>query len=413
MIKPILIKESFRLAWHAIANNILRTVLSLLGVTIGILAITTVFTIVDSLEKNIRDSVNKLGTDVFYIQKWPWGADEKGEYKWWDFWKRPEVKIDELYKLKEISSKSESLTFQISAERTLKYKSNSIKNVNVIASTNEYDKIRNFELFSGRYFTNEEMISGKNYAIIGYNISEELFGNNNVIGKKINLGGRKVHVIGVFEKEGEDITGNSLDYKVLIPIQFGRNIINIHQANPLIIAKSKKNVNKIDFKNDLKQAMRNIRRLKPKIADNFALNEISVISSALDSLFNIIGLAGLIIGGFSVLVGGFGIANIMFVSVKERTRLIGIQKSLGAKNNFILIQFLLESIILCLIGGLIGLLLVFILTNLINNFFDFTIFLSLKNIALGIIVSVIIGILAGIIPAFSASRLDPVNAMRK
>ena len=240
MIKPILIKESFRLAWHAIANNILRTVLSLLGVTIGILAITTVFTIVDSLEKNIRDSVNKLGTDVFYIQKWPWGADEKGEYKWWDFWKRPEVKMDELYKLKEISSKSESLTFQISAERTLKYKSNSIKNVNIIASTNEYDKIRNFELFSGRYFTNEEMISGKNYAIIGYNISKELFGNNNVIGKKINLGGRKVHVIGVFEKEGEDITGNSLDYKVLIPIQFGRNIINIRQANPLIIAKAKK-----------------------------------------------------------------------------------------------------------------------------------------------------------------------------
>ena len=413
MIKPILIKESFRLAWHAIANNILRTVLSLLGVTIGILAIITVFTIVDSLEKNIRDSVNKLGTDVFYIQKWPWGADEKGEYKWWDFWKRPEVKMDELYKLKEISSKSESLTFQISAERTLKYKSNSIKNVNIIACTNEYDKIRNFELFSGRYFTNEEMISGKNYAIIGYNISKELFGNNNVIGKKINLGGRKVHVIGVFEKEGDDITGNSLDYKVLIPIQFGRNIINIRQANPLIIAKSKKNVNKIDFKNDLKQAMRNIRRLKPKISDNFALNEISVISSALDSLFNIIGLAGMIIGGFSVLVGGFGIANIMFVSVKERTRLIGIQKSLGAKNNFILIQFLLESIILCLIGGLIGLLLVFILTNLINNFFDFTIFLSFKNIALGIIVSIIIGILAGIIPAFSASRLDPVNAMRK
>jgi len=413
MIKPILIKESFRLAWHAIANNILRTVLSLLGVTIGILAITTVFTIVDSLEKNIRDSVNKLGTDVFYIQKWPWGADDKGEYKWWDFWKRPEVKMDELYKLKEISSKSKSLTFQISAERTLKYKSNSIKNVKIIASTNEYDKIRNFELFSGRYFTNEEMISGKNYAIIGYNISKELFGSNNVIGKKINLGGRKVHVIGVFEKEGEDITGNSLDYKVLIPIQFGRNIININQANPLIIAKSKKNVNKIDFKNDLKQAMRNIRRLKPKIADNFALNEISVISNALDSLFTIIGLAGLIIGSFSVLVGGFGIANIMFVSVKERTRLIGIQKSLGAKNNFILIQFLLESIILCLIGGLIGLLLVFILTNLINNFFDFTIFLSLKNIALGIIVSIIIGILAGIIPAFSASRLDPVNAMRK
>ena len=240
VIKPVLVKESFRLAWHAISNNILRTVLSLLGVTIGILAITTVFTIVDSLEKNIRDSVNKLGTDVFYIQKWPWGADEKGEYKWWDFWKRPEVKMDELYKLKEISSKSQSLTFQISAERTLKYKSNSIKNVNIIASTNEYDKIRNFELFSGRYFTNEEMISGKNYAIIGYNISKELFGNNNVIGKKINLGGRKVHVIGVFEKEGEDITGNSLDYKVLIPIQFGRNIINIRQANPLIIAKSKK-----------------------------------------------------------------------------------------------------------------------------------------------------------------------------
>ena len=205
------------------------------------------------------------------------------------------------------------------------------------------------------------MSSGKNYVIIGHDVALALFGNLNVIGERMKLGGRKIVVVGVFAKEGEDITGNSLDAGVLIPVNFGRNIMNVRRADPIIMAKAKKGVSKSELKDELRGVMRSIRKLKPRMADNFALNEISVITSALDSVFSVIGMAGWVIGGFSILVGGFGIANIMFVSVKERTKLIGIQKALGAKNNFILLQFLLESVILCVIGGILGLLLVFTL----------------------------------------------------
>ncbi len=413
MILFRLFKESLRFAWHALTNNRLRTVLSLLGVTIGILAIISVFTVVDSLEDNVRSSVDKLGTDVIYIQKWPWGADDNGEYKWWEFWKRPQVKQEELSKLQSLCQKTDAIAFMISSRRNLKVGSNSIEGVEVIASSYKFNQIRNFELVRGRYFTEQEMSSGKNYVIIGHDVALALFGNLNVIGERMKLGGRKIVVVGIFEKEGEDITGNSMDAGVLIPVNFGRNIMNVRRADPVIMAKAKEGVSKSELKDELRGVMRSIRKLKPRMADNFALNEISVITSALDSVFSVIGMAGWVIGGFSILVGGFGIANIMFVSVKERTKLIGIQKALGAKNNFILLQFLLESVILCVIGGIFGLFLVFTLANTATIMSDFSIQLSIENIILGLSVSIIIGIVSGIVPALSAARLDPVEAIRK
>ena len=413
MLLVRLLKESLRFASHALSTNKLRTFLSLLGVTIGILAVISVFTIVDSLEENVRSSIDKLGTDVIYIQKWPWGADDSGEYKWWDFWKRPQVKPDELPKLLDLCQKADAMAFMISGRRNLKVKSNSIEGVEIMASSYQFDRIRNFDLVSGRYFTDLEMNVGKNHALIGYDVALALFGSIDVVGERIKLGGRKAIIIGVFAKEGEDIIGNSMDTAVLIPVNFGRSILNIRNADPMLMVKAKSGIEKSELKDELRGAMRSIRKLKPQMPDNFVLNEISVISSALDSVFSVIGLAGWVIGGFSILVGGFGIANIMFVSVKERTKLIGIQKSLGAKNNFILMQFLLESIILCLIGGALGLLMVFGLATTATNLSDFSIQLSLENIILGLSVSIIIGIVSGIVPALSAARLDPVEAIRR
>lgn len=413
MILFRLFKESLRFAWHALTNSRLRTLLSLLGVTIGILAIISVFTVVDSLENNVRSSVNKLGTDVIYIQKWQWGADDGGEYKWWEFWKRPQVKQEELQKLQNLCQKTEAIAIVMSARRNLKLGNNSIEGVEVMACSHEFNQIRNFELASGRYFTEQEINSGKNHVLIGHDVAFALFGSLDVIGERIKLGGRKAVVIGVFAKEGEDITGNSLDTRVLIPINFGRNIMNIRKADPMIMAKAKEAVSKEELKDELRGVMRSIRKLKPKMSDNFALNEISVITTALDSIFSVIGMAGWVIGGFSILVGGFGIANIMFVSVKERTKLIGIQKALGAKNNFILMQFLLESVILCLIGGILGLILVFMLATVATSISDFNIQLSMENIILGLSVSILIGIISGIVPALSAARLDPVEAIRR
>ena len=405
--------ESFRFAWHAIVNNKLRTFLSLLGVTIGILAVITVFTIVDSLEKNVRDSINKLGSDVIYIQKWPWGASDGGEYKWWDFMSRPEVEISEMKKLAVKSKKAEAIAFMISANRTLKCRNNSVEGVDVLAVSYDWKSIRSFDLDYGRYFTEQEIDGAKNYVILGHTIALSLLNNLDNVGEVIKIKGEKATVIGVFSKEGEDITGNSLDDAVVVPVTFGYKLMNKRRSNPTIIAKAKTDVSNEELRYELTGVMRSLRRLKPKMSNNFAMNEISLISSQLDGLFSVIGLAGWIIGGFSILVGGFGIANIMFVSVKERTKEIGIQKSLGAKNSFILYQFLFESIFLCLIGGILGLILVFLLTQLVANFLDFSIDLTLENIALGLSVSAIIGIISGIVPALSASKLDPVEAIRR
>ena len=405
--------EIFRFAWHSIISNKLRTFLSLLGVTIGILAVISVFTIIDSLETNVRDSINKLGSDVIYIQKWPWGTNGDREYKWWDFMSRPEVSINEMKKISSKSTKTQAIAFMNSANRTIKYLNNSVEGVAVMAVSHDWNSIRSFDLENGRYFTEQEVEGAKNYVILGHSIALSLFNKLDNIGKVIKIKGEKAIVIGVFSKEGEDITGNSLDAAVVIPVTFGYKLMNKRWSNPTIIAKAKSDISNEELRYELTGIMRSIRKLRPKTPNNFAMNEISLISSQLDDLFSIIGLAGWIIGGFSILVGGFGIANIMFVSVKERTRQIGIQKSLGAKNNFILYQFLIESVFLCLIGGVLGIILVFILTNFIAAFLDFSINLSFKNIFLGLSISTIVGIISGIVPALSASKLDPVEAMRR
>jgi len=387
--------------------------LSLLGVTIGILAVISVFTIIDSLETNVRDSINKLGSDVIYIQKWPWGTNGDSEYKWWDFMSRPEVSINEMKKISSKSTKTQAIAFMNSANRTVKYLNNSVEGVAVMAVSYDWNLIRSFDLENGRYFTEQEVEGAKNYVILGHSIALSLFNKLDNIGKVIKIKGEKAIVIGVFSKEGEDITGNSLDAAVVIPVTFGYKLMNKRWSNPTIIAKAKSDISNDELRYELTGIMRSIRKLRPKTPNNFAMNEISLISNQLDDLFSIIGIAGWIIGGFSILVGGFGIANIMFVSVKERTRQIGVQKSLGAKNNFILYQFLIESVFLCLIGGILGIILVLILTNFIAAFLDFSINLSFKNIFLGLSISTIVGIISGIVPALSASKLDPVEAMRR
>ncbi len=405
-------RESLYFAVHALTVNKLRTILSLLGVTIGIFTIITVFTIVDSLERNIRDSVSELGSNVVYVQKMPWGA-EGGEYKWWKYFQRPEPDYRELLLLQKRVSSADAMAFAFGLNTTLKYYGNSVENATVIPVSHEYYDIWSYDLAEGRYFSEMESKSGPPIAVLGADIAEGLFGVQGAIGKEIKMLGRKVRVIGVFEKQGQSLVGQDVDASVLIPVNFARTLMNLNDRNgAFIMAAAKPGVDMVELKDELRGAMRSIRKLKPKADDNFALNEISVISNGLDIMFSIIGAAGAIIGGFSILVGGFGIANIMFVSVRERTNQIGIQKSLGAKNYFILLQFLLESVVLCLVGGCIGLLAVYTGILIAGSNIDFNLSLSLANVFQGIGISVLIGVISGFIPAWIASRLNPVDAIR-
>lgn len=408
-----LFRESFIFAFDALRQNKTRTFLSLLGITIGIFTIITVFAAVDTFRGNLQTSVDKLGSKTIYIQKWPWvfGSD----FPWWKYMQRPQPSLRDYEALRERVTTAEGLCYEVSlSNRTLKYKSNSIEGAQVSASSHDYNKTKNFDLSEGRYFTESESNSGSPVCLIGAELAEGLFPNQTATGKDVKVLGRKVQVIGVFAKEGEDLLGVSADKTLLIPLNFARNLVDVESERygPQITVRGKDQYSVTDVESELRGLMRSIRRIRPVDEDDFALNKTTILTAQLDSLFGIVDVAGWIIGGFSILVGGFGIANIMFVSVKERTNIIGIQKSLGAKNYFILMQFLFEAIALCLIGGLIGLGIVYLGTLLATYGFDVKIVLDRGNIIRGVSISVIIGVISGFWPAFSAARLDPVEAIR-
>jgi putative ABC transport system permease protein len=408
-----LIFESFRFAWQALKANLLRTILSLLGVTIGIFAIISVFTIVDSLERNIRNSVNFLGNNVIYIQKFPWAFG--GNYPWWKYFKRPSANMREFRLLDRKLENDEGVAiFWGRNGNTLKYGNNSMSEVNLQGVSYQFNRVSDVPVGQGRYFTVQDVNAGRNVIIIGYQVAENLFPNLDPLGKVIKIRGLKFTVIGVMEKQGDSFLGMPTnDKNAFLPYGGFNKLFAIGQQGlePTIAIKGREtDIGLLELEYEIRGVMRNIRGLKPRDEDNFALNRPELVANQISSMFKVIGVAGWVIGGFSILVGGFGIANIMFVSVKERTNIIGIQKSLGAKNYFVLFQFLFESVFLSLIGGGIGILLVFLLTLIPQDTME--IILSLGNISLGLGVSVVIGVLSGIIPAILASNLDPVIAIR-
>ena len=322
---------------------------------------------------------------------------------------------NELSEIQDRSSFVEAAAFISSARgKTVKYQDNSVDNATIYGVSHDYEKIRALDIVDGRYFSSSESTLGHPVVLLGASVAESLFPMGNAVDKEIIAAGRKLKVIGLLKKEGGGFAINSLDNVVLTPINYVRTIIDIKsmRMNQSIQVKGKPGIPNSELIAELQGVMRGIRKLNPKQEDNFALNEPSLISNKLDSIFSVLSSAGWLIGGFSMLVGGFGIANIMFVSVKERTSIIGIQKSLGAKNYFILMQFLVEAIMLCLIGGAMGLFVIFLGTILCTYAFDLPVTLSLANIQLGLGVSAIIGVISGFMPAYSASQMDPVEAIR-
>lgn len=387
--------------------------LSLLGITIGIFAIITVFTVVDSLEKNIRGSIESLGDNIIIVEKWPWAFG--GDYPWWKYMSRPTAQIADLNAILKSSKTMQAAAFKVETKKKVQYFDNTVENARIAGVSADYNKVSVFDIAEGRYFTQLEADNGKNVAVIGSTIKEGLFNaGENVLGREIKMFGRKFAVIGVVKKQGESMLGNSMDSEVMIPLNVMRNIVDIrNEANqPYIAVKAKPGISNGQLKDELSGILRGERRLPPAAEDSFALNETSLLSKGFDGLFDVIGMVGWIIGGFSILVGGFGIANIMFVSVRERTNLIGIQKSLGAKNYFILLQFLSEAVFLSLIGGLVGLLIIWLITLVAGDALGMEITLTAANVVLGLTISFLIGIISGFVPAYGAAQLDPVEAIR-
>lgn len=405
--------SSFKMALQELRVNKLRTFLSLFGITIGIFCIIGVLATISSLKYNIQESVSTMGANTIYIQKEPWG-DDGGPNSWWKYANRPNPKYEELEFIKKRSSLAQNVAFITFSGSNVEYKESQLNNVTWYAVTEEYSDIQPIDVAYGRYLSANDFLSGSNAMVLGYANAEKLFGNpERAVGKEVSIKGRKVQIVGVMKKYGQSNFGGwDFDNILIVPYLFARSLINEKYAGGILMAKGAEDLPVQALKEDLTGVMRSIRKLSPTQEDNFALNEISAANDFLDSIFGSINAGGWAIAALSLIVGAFGVANIMFVTVRERTSQIGLKKAIGAKKSIILTEFLLESAFLCIIGGLVGVLLVFILTKILSAAFGFAIFVSVQNLALAISICILLGVLSGIIPARTAARLDPVVAIR-
>ena len=403
--------NSFLLTMQELRVNKLRTALSLTGISFGIFCIIGVLATVNSLELNVQNDIKSLGSNTIYIDKWDYSGGP--DYPWWKFVNRPSPKYAEVEAIKARTSLAKNLAFNINNQGNLQYENSILQGVIVYGVTEVQNEIQPVTVSYGRYISSSEFSGGSNVMVMGYQNAEDLFGKAaNAVNKVVTLNNRQVQVIGVLKKSGQNFVGWNYDKCAMLSYRYCRQLFIEDKSNPFIMVQAKADVSALQMKDELRGIMRSIRKLSPTTEDNFSLNDVGAFSDKVSSLFVSINLGGWAIGLLSLVVGAFGIANIMFVTVKERTSIIGLKKAIGAKRKSILLEFLMESAIICILGGIMGLLLVFILTLVLSNLFSFPVFISPGILTLAISICVIIGILSGIIPASIAAKMDPVVAIR-
>jgi putative ABC transport system permease protein len=409
-----IISSSFKMAIQELWTNKLRTFLSLFGITIGIFCIIGVLATVQSLEHNIQTEIKSLGTNTIYIDKWEYGAGSGGDYPYWKYVNRPAPAYNSIHYIKERTPSAKYTAFRIRTVTEIEYNNNILSNISSNGITNDFHHIQPIEISNGRYISTAEFEAGSPVIIVGNSIAEQLFTNAaTAIGRQIICRGKSLQIIGVIKKQGKQMIGGwDFDQSTLIPYQFAKGIMNERKADPLILVQGKAGINTKALKDELSGTMRAINKLSPAKEDNFSLNDINDFSAVISNIFSGVNIGGWAIAALSLIVGMFGVANIMFVSVRERTSQIGLKKAIGAKRRVIMAEFLLESAFLCIIGGLIGLLLVFALAQILTNVLHFPVFVSPGYMALALLICIITGVLAGFIPALQASKLNPVVAIR-
>jgi len=406
-----ILANSLRLTLQELKVNKMRTALSLTGVAFGIFCIIIVLAIVNSFERNIQNEVKSLGSNTIYIDKWDYSGGP--DQPFWKFRARPSMKYEEEELVRERSQLLDNIAFLMQTAGNVSVKDEVIENATVYGVTEAQMTIQPISFNVGRYFSSSEFKAGSPVCMIGFSNAEDLFGTTErALGKQIDIKGKKVTIVGVIKKEGTNFIGWDYDKCVMFPYNFCKQVFKEEWSNPILIAKGKEGVTTAALMDELKGIMRQVRRLSPTQEDNFSLNSVEAFSQALSSFFVTLNIVGSIIGGISLIVGMFSIANIMFVTVKERTSVIGLKKAIGAKKRSILFEFLMEASLLCLLGGAFGLFFVWITTLIITNLANFPVYISLPMLITTIIICLVVGILAGIIPASRAARMDPVVAIR-
>lgn len=391
--------------------NKTRTALSLTGVAFGIFCIIIVLAIVNSFERNIQNEVKSLGSNTIYIDKWDYSGGP--DVPLWKFRARPVMKYEEAALVKERSHLLDDIAFLMQTQGTISHKDDVISDAAVYGITPAQMVIQPLSFEAGRFFSSAEFQAGSSVGLIGYTNAEDLFGSpDRALGKQVDIKGKKVTIVGVIKKEGKNFISWDYDKCIMMPYAFCKQVYEEKNSNPILIAKGKESVTTAALMDEMKGIMRQIRRLSPTQEDNFSLNSVEAFSKALSSFFVTLNIVGSIIGGISLIVGMFSIANIMFVTVKERTGVIGLKKAIGAKSRSILFEFLMEASLLCLLGGAFGLFFVWVTTLIISNLANFPVYISGPMLIITIIICLVVGVLAGIIPASRAARMDPVVAIR-
>lgn len=407
--------SSLNLTWQEFKSHKIRTLLSLSGVAFGIFCIIGVLATVDSMEYAVQKDIKALGSNTVYIDKWEY-ADGGNDYPWWKYVKRPSPSYEEMLLLKRKVQAAENVAFNISTNgNNIEYGEDVVTGINYYGITEEFVNIQPIDIAMGRYLQPADYDYAANVVVMGYTVAETLFGNaQKAVGKTVKLkGGKRAQVIGLIKKQGKSIIGGwEYDNSLLMPLGFMKEMVREKYSSPIIMVQGKESVPMVQLKDELTGAMRSIRKLRPTQEDNFSLNDIDAFSSFASNIFGSINQGGWFIAGLSLIVGMFGVANIMFVTVRERTSQIGLKKAIGAKKMTILTEFLLESAFLCIMGGLLGLFVVFGLSFLLSSIFGFSVFIAPRIIILAVSICIVVGVLAGIIPATIAARMDPVVAIR-
>jgi putative ABC transport system permease protein len=404
---------SFKMAIQEFRSNKLRTFLSLLGITFGIFCIISVLSTISSMQLAVNNDLKSFGNKTIYIDKWQYSGGP--DFPWWKYVKRPVPKFEEVKLIKLKVPDAANVSFGIDGNSNVDFGDNSLTGVQYYGNTEDFDKIEQVTIGAGRYFQQADFDRGTPYVVMGYRIAERLFTKaEKAVGQSVKLkDGKTAIVIGVMEKQGKSlIDAWDFDNSILLTYGFMKQMFREDYSNPKILAQASPSITTLALVDELRGAMRSIRKLTPTQEDNFALNNIDNLSKFLDPVFTGMNVGGWAIAALSLIVGMFGVANIMFVTVRERTSQIGLKKAIGAKRGVILMEFLLESAFLCIIGGMLGLIAVFLLTLIFSAVMSFHVFIPLNIIVLAVFICLFTGVSAGIIPAFIAARMDPVVAIR-
>lgn len=402
------LREGLAIAWRAIRANKIRAALTMLGIFIGVTAVVLMSTAIKGIDNSFKNGISALGSDVLYIDKWSWFSNEE----WWKMRNRKNITMEEFYKFKELAKLPIAVAPVRNSRQTIKYKDKRVEGIFLNGSSSDYVKTTNFTFDQGRFYSEIESNASRNVAVIGSEINKQLFPRNDALDKTIKIGGVNYKVVGVLAEQGSVVLGPfNPDNQVFIPIgTIFKNFVSRHRNSVTINVRAASPELVDETKAEAIGIMRKIRGLTYDEENDFSVNQQEALQQQYNSVVGVIQIAGLFITGLSLFVGAIGIMNIMFVSVKERTKEIGLRKAIGAKRRTILAQFLLESSVICLLGGLVGLIAAILLSLMLNQFFPTSIQYSVVIIA--ILISLLTGIISGLAPAYTAAKMDPVDALR-